>query len=282
MKFRFPGNGNILSFDLRQYLLVLNASKGVVPEFVNPKYKVGVNGGFEDQPGSTTEYLQPVRLESMMQDYPKLMHKYREALKITDSHLVITYPREIAWSPVKNSLERGHELEKKTGHAESAASGERDLLRTYRMLFTSVNECPVCNPSGRSRVTMEDESYVVLGPEAGCTTEEIHSHLGSGIVLKKGSVLVINCRNWYLDNVTVDGTLILDDDSGQEFHSSRIELRNCLVQNKGWSYKAINPEDNCYSPIYQMRGFIVEKSESCSLYCGKNGDCIQCDRTLHV
>ena len=118
-------------------------------------------------------------------------------------------------------------------------------------------------------MTMEDESYVVLGPEAGCTTEEIHSHLGSGIVLKKGSVLVINCRNWYLDNVTVDGTLILDDDSGQEFHSSRIELRNCLVQNKGWSYKTINPEDNCYSPIYQMRGslwkrvnhvlFIVEK-----------------------
>ena len=77
-----------------------------------------------------TEYLQPTRLESMMQDYPKLMRVYRESLKITNSHLIITYPREIAWSPVKNSLSRGRELEKKTGHAESAARGEHDLLNT--------------------------------------------------------------------------------------------------------------------------------------------------------
>ena len=36
----FPGNGNILSFRLDLYLKVLNYSKGLVPEFVNPKYKV--------------------------------------------------------------------------------------------------------------------------------------------------------------------------------------------------------------------------------------------------
>ena len=36
----FPGNGNILSFRLDVYLKVLNYSKGLVPEFVNPKYKV--------------------------------------------------------------------------------------------------------------------------------------------------------------------------------------------------------------------------------------------------
>ena len=132
-----------------------------------------------------TEYLQPTRLESMMQDYPKLMRVYRESLKITNSHLIITYPREIAWSPVKNSLSRGRELEKKTGHAESAASGEHDLLNTYRLLLMSVNECPVCNPSHVPRVTVEEGAYVVFGPEAGCTTEEIHSHLGSDILLKK-------------------------------------------------------------------------------------------------
>ena len=36
----FPGNGNILSFRLDLYLKVLQYSKGLVPEFVNPKYKV--------------------------------------------------------------------------------------------------------------------------------------------------------------------------------------------------------------------------------------------------
>jgi singapore isolate B (sub-type 7) whole genome shotgun sequence assembly, scaffold_7 len=228
-----------------------------------------------------TEYLQPTRLESMMQDYPKLMRVYRESLKITNSHLIITYPREIAWSPVKNSLSRGRELEKKTGHAESAASGEHDLLNTYRLLLMSVNECPVCNPSHVPRVTVEEGAYVVFGPEAGCTTEEIHSHLGSDILLKKGSVLIVNCRNWYLDKVIVDGTLILDDDSGEEIQTARIELRNCVIQNMGWSYKTIDPENACYSPIYQMRGFIVERRETCTLCCGKNGDCIHFNRKVH-
>ena len=215
-----------------------------------------------------------------MQDYPKLMRQYQDSLKIENSHLVITYPREIAWSPVKNSLARGHELEKKTGHAESAASGEHDLLNTYRLLMVSVNSCPVCNPSNTKRVIVEEGAYVIFGPEAGCTTEEIHSHIGSDIVLKKGSVLIVNCRNWYLDKVTVDGTLILEDDSGEEIQTARIELHNCIVQNRGWSYKTIDPADSSYSPIYQMRGFIVEKSEAYTLHCGKSGDCIICDRSL--
>lgn len=37
---RFPGNTNILTLDLGKYVEVLEESRGLVPEFVNPKYKV--------------------------------------------------------------------------------------------------------------------------------------------------------------------------------------------------------------------------------------------------
>lgn len=37
---RFPGNANILTLDLGKYVEVLEESRGLVPEFVNPKYKV--------------------------------------------------------------------------------------------------------------------------------------------------------------------------------------------------------------------------------------------------
>ena len=59
-----------------------------------------------------------------MQDYPWLLRRRREK----DAHLVVTYPRFLAMSPVKNSLTQGWKLEKITGFAESASSGERDLL----------------------------------------------------------------------------------------------------------------------------------------------------------
>ena len=41
---RFPGNTNILTLDLQKYMEVLETSRGLVPEFVNPKYKVATGG----------------------------------------------------------------------------------------------------------------------------------------------------------------------------------------------------------------------------------------------
>ena len=37
---RLPGNTNILTLDLGKYVEVLEESRGLVPEFVNPKYQV--------------------------------------------------------------------------------------------------------------------------------------------------------------------------------------------------------------------------------------------------
>lgn len=217
-----------------------------------------------------------------MQDYPKLLHtiksnhnynyNHNHNLDMDDNHLVLTYPRYMAWSPVKNSLERGVEAEKKTGHAESAASGERDLLDLYKILLTSANTCPVCNPTKEVRVTIEEGGYVILWPTAGATTEELHRHLGTNVVVKKGGVLIVKARNWYLDDVVIEGTLILEDIDPTAEEQGTIELHHCHVKNEGWRYQSIDPVDPSISPIYAMRGYIVERKGQwiCTCKCGQD------------
>lgn len=58
----FPGNINQLVFSLPPYVDTLNRTKGVMPEFVNPKYK--------DE--KKTIFKKPTRLECLMQVRPQL------------------------------------------------------------------------------------------------------------------------------------------------------------------------------------------------------------------
>jgi len=53
----FPGNINQLLFRLDAYVQVLERTKGVMPEFVNPKYK----------DANKMVFKKPTRLECMMQ-----------------------------------------------------------------------------------------------------------------------------------------------------------------------------------------------------------------------
>ena len=59
----YPGNVNTFIVRSDIYLKILNETKGVIAEFVNPKYK-------DD---TKTTFKKPTRLECMMQDYPKLL-----------------------------------------------------------------------------------------------------------------------------------------------------------------------------------------------------------------
>lgn len=203
-----------------------------------------------------------------MQDYPKLLLQYPDA-GVRGNHVIVSYPRFLAWSPVKNAPARAKEQEAKTGNPESAASGEADQLRLYRELLLSVNSCPVCNPTGEKRVVMEDGAYVVFSAECGCTTEEIHQHIGKNVVLKAGSILIVNCRNWRLDDVVVDGVLVLNGCDNGELY-----LKNVVVENKGWHFHSISHDDPNYSVIFQMRGHIVERVEQCVLTDNAAGICV--------
>jgi len=61
----YPGNTNTLLIALEAYLPVLTKSGGVIAEFVNPKYA-------DD---TRTRFSRPTRLETMMQDLPRLFER---------------------------------------------------------------------------------------------------------------------------------------------------------------------------------------------------------------
>mmetsp|Transcript_33923 Transcript_33923/g.24966 ORF Transcript_33923/g.24966 Transcript_33923/m.24966 type:complete len:364 (+) Transcript_33923:268-1359(+) len=83
----FPGNTNTLVFKIPEYVANLELTKGVIPEFVNPKYA----------DSTKTVFKAPTRLECMMQDYPKLLSS-KGAVGFT------SYETWYCFSPAKNNL----------------------------------------------------------------------------------------------------------------------------------------------------------------------------------
>jgi UDP-sugar pyrophosphorylase len=84
----YPGNTNQLIFRMEPYCANLLATKGIMGEFVNPKYT----------DASKTNFKKPCRLECMMQDYPKIL----------DSNAKVgfsTVPSWLAYSPCKNNVD---------------------------------------------------------------------------------------------------------------------------------------------------------------------------------
>ena len=114
--------------------------------------------------------------------------------------------------------------------------------------------------AGTARITVEEGAFVVLWPDAGCTVEEIHKHIGRDVVLKRGSVLIVQCCNWFLDHMTLEGTLILRDDDTDP-NGPVIRVTNCVIRNKGWSYYPISPEDESIPQVYRIRGYMVHRKE---------------------
>ena len=106
----FPGNINTLVFKIPEYVQNLEKTKGVIPEFVNPKYA----------DAERSKFKAPTRLECMMQDYPKLLSS-KGAVGFT------TYETWYSFSPVKNNLAEVAALFKKGMPTFGGAQGEHDF-----------------------------------------------------------------------------------------------------------------------------------------------------------
>lgn len=115
----YPGNINQLLFDLDAYVTVLERTKGLMPEFVNPKYS--------DE--AKTVFKKPTRLECMMQDFPTVLEA-DETRKVGFTSV----PASVCFSPVKNATEDGVKLQEKGSPPGTAATGEADQVRRLPLL----------------------------------------------------------------------------------------------------------------------------------------------------
>jgi UDP-sugar pyrophosphorylase len=94
--------------EMGSYNSVLDATEGVMEEFVNPKYT----------DGTKTKFKKPTRLECMMQDYAKVM---------TGTHGFCSGATWLCYSPCKNSLSEAAGKITSGVLPYCASSAERDM-----------------------------------------------------------------------------------------------------------------------------------------------------------
>ena len=200
----FPGNLNVLVFKLKPYLDILEETKGLVPEFVNPKY------ANEER----TEFKAPTRLECLMQDVPKLI-KHGEKVGYT------YFDRWFCFSACKNNLHDACEKLKNNETGESAFTVERDIFYyNERIMKEIIGKLEVIK-NGPENELIIDGCKVIFGPKiiiypsfAPTVTElrEKLNHMKKGIKMTNTSTLILKNDITIDEGIDLDGYLLIDKD----------------------------------------------------------------------
>jgi len=241
----FPGNINLLMFSVRPYLEALRKSKGVVPEFVNPK--------FADK--AKTEFKSPSRLECMMQDLPLSL---RPEARVG----YIEMERFLSFSAAKNNLKDALTKYQETGYPESVSSCENDLYSTCRRLL-AMSGCQIRTAALPVRrfasLPFEDGARVVLAPSFGTTVAEIRSRFPTPhlVHISDRSSLVLE-GDLIIHQLELDGHLAI-----RALPGARVVIKSLHVVNEGTSLENLD-EDHLdqYSSQERVRGYRLSVKES--------------------
>jgi UDP-sugar pyrophosphorylase len=188
----FPGNINILVIRLGSYVRILKDSQGIIAEFVNPKYA--------DE--SKTTFKKPTRLETMMQDLPKLFGPNEKVG-------VSIFAREWSFSANKNNIVDAAAKHVAGGPPESGATAENDFYLAGRTRLEA---------AGTKVENAEEELIlgvpftlgpkVLLRPSFAMTLAEGREKI-SGCTVSGESTLIVDGRDIVLDGVELSGSSAL-------------------------------------------------------------------------
>ena len=228
----FPGNINVLLFALAPYIENLEASGGMIPEFVNPKYA--------DE--SKESFKKPTRLECMMQDYPRLLGP--------DAKVgFTTYPREWCFSAVKNNISDAAKKSEAGLPPESGASGEMDIYAVNRQKLEVIGaKIEKANPVEIAGVKVTPGPKIVIAPGYALTFDELATKLGS-LEISSSSTLVITEKAGAIGALNLNGRLSV--------HSSSVSSP-VTFQNSGDQLIPLGPES---SEELAIRGFAIQITE---------------------
>ena len=193
----FPGNINVLIFKVSTYLDTLDRTGGLIPEFVNPKYKDELKEVFKSA----------TRLECMMQDFPKLLDK--------DSKVGFSwYDRWFCFSAVKNNVVDAALKYSKGIAPECAASGEFDFFdtnaRILKMAGASIEPSTNDDTKDFHGIKIRDGAKIVLHPSFGVTLSEIQNKFSGYCKISRQSVLVLAGEDTTINDFDLDGTVVLN------------------------------------------------------------------------
>jgi len=247
----FPGNINQLLFNLESYAAVLERTKGVMPEFVNPKYK----------DAEKTIFKKPTRLECMMQDFPTVLEG-DEAAKVGFTSLA----SELCFSPVKNATADGVALQAKGTHPGVAATGEADQSSAVCQILRSIG----CDVKEGGKVTFNGIEFVsgpdcVLKPSFAACANEFKKKFPnpSAVKISGRSSIVLSGDGLVIESLDLDGALVVDCED-----SASGVIRDLSVKNKGWVKLGDEASDD---EVIQMRGYRISKLETEKIVFKKDG-----------
>jgi len=239
----FPGNINQLIFKLEPYVENLKFNRGIISEFVNPKYA--------DETRFT--FTKPTRLECMMQDYPKTLSSEAK-VGFTGA------PDWLCFSPVKNSWLLAEDATKKGIHPACAASGEADQYRLFAKLLQLIGaNVQLAELKKINGINFSLGPQIVFDPFFVSSLHELKRKFPhpSEVFISSNSTLVIKGTNVVVSSLKLNGELVVDHkDSNQE-------VINGLVHNAGNKIELVSNESN-QSQSIKIRGFrfvkVVEPS----------------------
>jgi UDP-sugar pyrophosphorylase len=243
----YPGNINQLLFRIEPYLQVLQQSRGLMPEFVNPKYK----------DATKTVFKKPTRLECMMQDFPRLLD--------TSQKVGFTMaPAWLCYSPCKNNP---------TDAAASIASGipaaspytaESEQYQVWSQLLRLLGaDIMDAEPKTILGITAVPSPRLVFKPSFVLFPHELQARVvnGSNISITSRSSLVIE-GDVILDTLALDGALHLAARSNARMFV-KVQPSNAVV-NRGHELLLLPEEEmnnKDVAEIDRMRGYILQAVE---------------------
>lgn len=276
----FPGNINHFVIELQSYVDILNVSKGFVPELFNPKYR-----------DDTTKqaFKSPARLECMMQDYPKLLVRFRDLVAKRSSQIpkqqqnrigLVLFPPSLVYSPCKNDVVSAKSKAQQDIPPQCAGSAEHDLFAVNREKFASLG---INFADTRSDAVGESrpERSEWLGIPLDCSGPQIvfssrfapsQSVLTSrfpspaAIHITKRSTLLVDGGEVTFHALHLDGALRISACEG-----AVVEVKALSVRNAGCKYEPVAITEQT-DPIDAMRGYRFQRSEVKELVFDVPGD----------
>ncbi|VGO15366.1 putative uridylyltransferase [Pontiella desulfatans] len=185
----FPGNCNTLVIKVDSYVRILEASQGIIAEFVNPKYS--------DE--TKTAFKKPTRLETMMQDLPKL---FGEAEKVG----VTIFDRMWSFSPNKNNVADAAAKIASGGPADASATAENDFYGAGRArLEVAGMKVEEAGEKMILGVPFTLGPKVILRPSFAMTLAEGREKVAGGSISGEAT-LILEGADIKLENVELSGT----------------------------------------------------------------------------
>jgi UDP-sugar pyrophosphorylase len=240
---KFPGNINALIVELGAYVAILERTAGIIPEFVNPKYT-----------DAARTIFRPARLETMMQDLPKLFGpEHRTGVTVFD--------RRWCFSPNKNDPVAARNRAAQQLPPESAASAESDFYHAMRFKAAQGGiHCPLANELDFGGVPFEHGAHVIFDPSFVLTLAEAGAKIQGGS-LGPDTTLVVRGEGVRLENVVLLGRagLLIEAAPG-----ASLRVENLTLDQDGFEQlplSAAQQASDATPSSLKMRGYRIERRD---------------------